>query len=39
MESSDRVAGKSEVEIRAEKLGKINIWADWWGRKQKEFDH
>ena len=26
-----------EVERRAQELGKVSIWADWWGRPQKGF--
>jgi hypothetical protein len=28
-----------EVERRAQELGKIGIWTDWWGRPQKIFEH
>ena len=28
-----------EVERRAQVLGKVGIWADWWGRPQKIFEH
>jgi len=24
---------------RAQELNKIGIWANWWGRKPKDFDH
>ena len=27
------------VECRADELKKVGIWKDWWGRKQKKFDH
>jgi hypothetical protein len=29
----------SEVEMNAPRLGKENVWADWWGRKPKKFKH
>ena len=38
IESAATIA-QAEVEIRAEELGKISIWADWWGRQQKGFNH
>ena len=28
-----------EVERRAQELGKVGIWTDWWGRAQKIFEH
>ena len=28
-----------EVERRAQELGKLGIWTDWWGRPQKIFEH
>lgn len=27
------------VKCRADELKKVGVWKDWWGRKQKEFDH
>jgi len=29
----------SEVKMNAPRLGKENVWADWWGRKPKRFKH
>jgi len=28
-----------EVERRAQELGKVGIWTNWWGRPQKIFEH
>jgi hypothetical protein len=38
IESAAEIA-LSEVKMNAPRLGKENVWADWWGRKPKKFKH